>query len=110
MANTVTVVRSPYNIPGDSGGVATAIVYTGPTLDMDAAGSPITSSNTYKVWRKNESTGAWESYVPGGGSNDFHVLDRGSLNGAVAVGQGLGRGYVIVAKSPFLLSFCRPAA
>lgn len=105
-----TVTRSIYNIFGSAGGTPNSIVYFGPTLDMDAAGSPITSANTLKVWRVNETTNAPESYTPGGGSNDFHSLDRGSLAGTTNAGQGLGRGYVIVAKADFLLPHACPAA
>lgn len=104
-----TVTRSRYNIWGDASGIANPIVYFGPTVDLDSPDSQVTSANTLRVTRFNETTGAEEHYTPGGGSNDFHTLDRGSLDGGVAVGQGLGRVYVIFAKADFVLDHACPA-
>ena len=97
--SAITVTRSRFNIIGSSGGTPNSIVYFGPTLDMTALDSPITSTNTLKVWRYTEA-GVLQSYVPGGGGNDFTSLDAGLL--------GLGRGYVIIAKSDFSMPYCFP--
>lgn len=93
-------VKNVENIVGDVKGRPNLIVYLGPDLDMDGAGSPITSANTLAVDRFNTSTGAKETYIPGG-SNAWHTLDAGY--------QGVhGRAYVIHAKASFLLEHCSP--
>lgn len=104
-----TVVRSRYNVFGSASGIPNAGIYFGPTMDLTSPDCIINSTNTHKIWRTNESTGAWESYVPGVGG-DFTTLDRGSLNGQVDLGKGLGRGYVIIGKADYLLPYFTPAA
>lgn len=104
----VTVTRSRYNIFGSGYGVPNPVVYVGPELDMTLSGGPINAANTIKVWRQNEMTGAWESYVPGVGG-DFTTLDRGTLMGAASGMQGgLGRGYLVIAKADFVLPHSIP--
>lgn len=107
MASTVT--KSRYNIIGASYGIPNNVVYFGPILDLTSVDSPITIDNTLRVWRHNETTGAWEYYEPGAGGNDFTTMDRGSLAGGVTTGYGLGRGYIIVAKSSFIMDNVAPA-
>jgi len=89
------------NIVGTTAGRPNLIIYLGPNLDMDGVGSPITIANTYTVDRFNTSTGAKETYTPGGGSNTWTILDAG-------YGGVQGRTYIIHAKADFVLPHCVP--
>ncbi len=97
MAATVARLE---NILGTADGRPNFVVYTGPSHDMDSA-EWFTADNTLKVVRWNQSTGAAEIYIPGGGSNDFHVLDGGYAGVH-------GRGYLIIASANFVLPHCVP--